>query len=86
MIKSIIKDFEILIFINALYLQITKYHKFYGITQDLETKNYMMVLKYAEDGSLRNYLDKNYDKLTWKAKFYDLWYVAYGLHTFIKMN
>jgi len=50
------------------------------MTQDLETKNYMMVLKYAEDGSLRNYLDKNYDKLTWKTKFHDLWFVTYGLH------
>src|SRR6266498_895333 len=55
--------------------------KFYGITQDPETKNYMMVLKYAENGSLRNYLDKNYNKLTWKAKFYDLWHIAYGLYT-----
>ena len=35
--------FEKLIFINVLYLQITIYHKFYGITQDPETKNYMVV-------------------------------------------
>ena len=29
---------------NLLYLQITVHHKFYGITQDQETKNYMVVL------------------------------------------
>ena len=48
----------------------------YGITQDPETKNYMMVLDYAENGSLRNYLDKEYDELSWKIKFNNLWYVV----------
>ncbi|EXX69111.1 Tpk1p [Rhizophagus irregularis DAOM 197198w] len=36
---------------------------FYGITQDPKTKDYMMILDYAEDGSLRDYLDKNYDAI-----------------------
>ncbi|GES97894.1 kinase-like domain-containing protein [Rhizophagus clarus] len=68
-------------------------HIFYGITQDPETKNYMMVLnnkckrcdricnsihlqhkfidwtsEYAEGGSLRNHLDKEYSKLNWDIK------------------
>ncbi|RGB34000.1 kinase-like domain-containing protein [Rhizophagus diaphanus] len=42
--------------------------KFYGITQDPETKNYVMVLEYADDGSLRKYLDVNFNKLNWKSK------------------
>ncbi len=53
--------------------------KLYGITQDPETKNYIMVLDYAKHGSLRNYLDKEYDKLSWKTKFDYLWYIASGL-------
>ena len=53
--------------------------RFYGISQDPETKNYIMVLDYAENGSLRNYLDTNYDKLSWKDKFDNLWYIAFGL-------
>src|SRR5690349_16558632 len=40
----------------------------YGITQDPKTKNYMMILDYAEEGSLRNYLDKNYSILNWNKK------------------
>ncbi|EXX65255.1 Ypk1p [Rhizophagus irregularis DAOM 197198w] len=40
----------------------------YGMTQDPKTKNYMMVLDYAENGSLRNYLDKEYSKLNWNKK------------------
>ena len=39
----------------------------------------MMVLDYAENGSLRNYLDKKYDKLSWKTKIYNLWHIALGL-------
>ncbi|PKB93359.1 hypothetical protein RhiirA5_441500, partial [Rhizophagus irregularis] len=33
------------------------YIRLYGITQDPETKDYMMVLDYAESGSLRHYLN-----------------------------
>jgi serine/threonine protein kinase len=52
---------------------------FYGITQDPETKNYMMVLDYARNGSLRNYLNKRYNKLSWNDKFYYLFDIARGL-------
>jgi serine/threonine protein kinase len=51
----------------------------YGITQDPGTKNYMMIMRYAKDGSLRNYLDKNYDKLKWHHKIRDLNIIANGL-------
>ncbi|GBC01604.1 hypothetical protein RclHR1_04260004 [Rhizophagus clarus] len=57
----------------------------YGITQDPETKDYMMVMEYAENGSLRNYLDKFYDKLDWKTKFEHLLWISSGLRI-IHMN
>jgi serine/threonine protein kinase len=38
-----------------------------------------MVLQYAENGNLRNYLDKNYYKLRWITKFKSLYDIAYGL-------
>ncbi|EXX61131.1 Tpk2p [Rhizophagus irregularis DAOM 197198w] len=53
--------------------------KFYGITQEPETKNYVMVLDYAQYGSLRNYLDENYKELSWNYKFSYLKYLASGL-------
>jgi serine/threonine protein kinase len=53
--------------------------KLYGVTQDPETNNYMMVLDYADYGSLRNNLDTNYDKLNWDNKLYDLWRIAVGI-------
>ncbi|RIA87835.1 kinase-like domain-containing protein [Glomus cerebriforme] len=69
--------------------EITSHHKIfgdnygtiirlYGITQDPDTKNYMMVLYYAENGSLRNYLDTNV-KLSWRDKIYHLCDIANGL-------
>ncbi|GBC52088.2 kinase-like domain-containing protein [Rhizophagus irregularis DAOM 181602=DAOM 197198] len=54
--------------------------KLYGITQDPESKNYMMVLEYAENGSLRNYLSKkNRKELRWKNKINLLHNIALGL-------
>ncbi|GBB83746.1 hypothetical protein RclHR1_10410006 [Rhizophagus clarus] len=52
---------------------------FYGITQHPETKNYIMVLDYAEDGSLRDYLDKTYNKLDWDGKIGHLHDITLGL-------
>jgi serine/threonine protein kinase len=52
---------------------------FYGITQDPETKDYMMVLEYAKEGSLRSYLDKNNNELSWSDKLMHLYYIASGL-------
>ncbi|GES87634.1 kinase-like domain-containing protein [Rhizophagus clarus] len=53
--------------------------RIYGITQDPVSKNYMMILDYADYGSLRNYLDKNYNKLSWYIRLNDLYFVAFGL-------
>ena len=50
------------------------------MTQDPETKNYMMVLDYAEDGSLRNYLDKEYSKLNWNEKIEYMFDIITGLY------
>ncbi|GBB89844.1 hypothetical protein RclHR1_16680003 [Rhizophagus clarus] len=67
--------------------EITSYHKIneafiieiYGITLNPETKNYMIVLQYAEYGNLRNYLIKNYNELNWEKKIYILYTIANGL-------
>src|SRR5690349_7087875 len=56
-----------------------KVDEFYGITQDPKTKNYVMVLEYAENGSLRSYLDTHFIKLNWIDKIYYLFEITYGL-------
>ncbi|RIA90182.1 kinase-like domain-containing protein [Glomus cerebriforme] len=46
--------------------------RFLGITmenqRDYTLKKYLLVLEYADGGSLRNYLNKNYDTLSWGIK------------------
>ena len=51
--------------------------KCYGITKDPETNNFMMVMEYAKDGSLRQYLNKNFNSM--KNKFSMLFYILFGL-------
>jgi serine/threonine protein kinase len=48
--------------------------KFYGITKDPETQEFMMILELADKGNLRNFLSTNYNKTLWKDKIkYLLW-------------
>ena len=38
------------------------------MTQDPETKEYIIVMQYANNGSLLSYLDRNINELTWRMK------------------
>ncbi|RIB04816.1 kinase-like domain-containing protein [Gigaspora rosea] len=40
----------------------------YGITQNTETKEYLLVFQYANNGSLHKYLRENFSELTWQSK------------------
>ena len=52
----------------------------YGVTKDPETNNFMMVMQYAFDGSLRQSLNKNFDSMSLKTKFIILYTISNGLH------
>ncbi|UZO10054.1 uncharacterized protein OCT59_001652 [Rhizophagus irregularis] len=51
----------------------------YGITQDLNNKEYMMVLYYCEIGNLRNYLNRSKNYINYKSKIDKLQQIARGL-------
>ncbi|RHZ81654.1 hypothetical protein Glove_117g134 [Diversispora epigaea] len=42
--------------------------KFYGITRQENINNYMIILEYVNEGSLRQYLKTNFQKLDWNTK------------------
>ncbi|RIA99243.1 kinase-like domain-containing protein [Glomus cerebriforme] len=42
--------------------------EFYGISQDPNTKNYILVTEFASKGNLRNYLIENHKSLNWERK------------------
>src|SRR5438128_9214073 len=54
--------------------------RIYGVTQQPETKEYMIVMQYASNGSLPSYLDQNINKLTWKTKLQYLYDIASNLY------
>src|ERR1051325_612546 len=51
----------------------------YGITKDPETNNFMMVIEYAQHGSLRQHLNNSFNSLSWSIKVYNLFTIAAGL-------
>jgi len=51
----------------------------YGITKDPETKNFMMVMEYAQNGSLRQHLNNSFNSLNWNRKLWNLYNIARGL-------
>ncbi|PKC64792.1 hypothetical protein RhiirA1_536795 [Rhizophagus irregularis] len=51
----------------------------YGITQDPNNKEYMMVIKYCNDGNLRNYLNKSKNYINYNSKIDKLQQIARGL-------
>ena len=51
----------------------------YGITKDPETNNFMMVMEYIKNGSLRQHLNNNFNSLDRKEKVNNLYHIALGL-------
>ncbi|PKY57758.1 kinase-like protein [Rhizophagus irregularis] len=79
-------------FLNELKSLYQCYNKFdhiinyHGITKDPETKDYMIIMKYASGGNLHDYLQKNFKEVTWNNKLYILWQISAGLHTIHEVN
>ncbi|PKY22220.1 kinase-like protein [Rhizophagus irregularis] len=55
--------------------------KVYGVSQDPNTKSYIIVLHYAEGGSFNNWINinENYKYFDWENKIRTLYYIANGL-------
>ncbi|PKY19225.1 kinase-like protein [Rhizophagus irregularis] len=79
-------------FLNELKSLYKCYNKFdhiigyYGITREPETKDYMLVMKYASGGNLHSYLQRNFENVTWNKKLYILWQISAGLRTIHEVN
>src|SRR5437016_732403 len=52
----------------------------YGISQDPNTKEYILVMRYANDGSLTDYITKSFKNLKWKHKIEILYNIISGLN------
>src|SRR6266487_5060502 len=74
-----------------IYIKLRYYIKFkspnykgildiYGTSQDPNTKEYILVMRYANDGSLTDYITKKFKKLKWKHKIRILYSIMAGLN------
>src|SRR5947209_1619820 len=74
-----------------IYIKLQYYIKFkspyykgildiYGISQDPNTKEYILVMRYAEDGSLTDYITKEFKNLKWEHKIEILYSIISGLN------
>src|SRR6266540_3941996 len=52
----------------------------YGISKDPNTKEYILVMRYANDGSLTDYITKSFKNLKWKHKIEILYNIISGLN------
>ena len=52
----------------------------YGITKDPKTNNFILVMNYAENGSLRQHLNNSFNSMDWKKKLDILRRIARGLN------
>ncbi|GES72916.1 kinase-like domain-containing protein [Rhizophagus clarus] len=53
--------------------------KFYGMTMDPETEDFMMIIEFANEGSLSNILSKNFSNILWKDKIKLLYNITMDL-------
>ncbi|GBB83208.1 hypothetical protein RclHR1_00100012 [Rhizophagus clarus] len=60
--------------------------KLYGITRNPETDESFMVMMYASNGNLRDYLKKNFLSFKWEEKLRDLWYIIDALGNIHELN
>ncbi|POG81401.1 kinase-like domain-containing protein [Rhizophagus irregularis DAOM 181602=DAOM 197198] len=58
----------------------------YGISQNPDSKDYIMVLEYVEGGDLSKWINKNYDKFNWSYKLLSLWNIVRGLKEIHQKN
>ncbi|POG53550.1 kinase-like domain-containing protein [Rhizophagus irregularis DAOM 181602=DAOM 197198] len=58
----------------------------HGISQDPDTKEYIMVLQYAKEGNFNHWINKNYEYFNWKDKLFALLDIINGLKEIHQKN
>ncbi|POG79132.1 kinase-like domain-containing protein [Rhizophagus irregularis DAOM 181602=DAOM 197198] len=60
--------------------------KFYGMTKDPVTKEFMMIVEFSEMGNLRSVLSKDFNNILWKDKINFLYKLSYDLDKLHKLG
>src|SRR5436305_8089057 len=73
-------------FFKSLNINYTNLIRCYGVTQESNTQNYALILPFMENGSLRSYLNQNFNSLTWNQKFDNIIYTSLWLYYIHEKN
>ncbi|GET50531.1 kinase-like domain-containing protein [Rhizophagus irregularis DAOM 181602=DAOM 197198] len=60
--------------------------RFYGLTKYPETKEFMMIMDFADKGSLKSSLSNNFNSTMWKNKIKCLFYILCDLNSLHKLG
>ena len=69
-----------------IYLKYNDFLKPYGLTKDPETKEFMMIIEFANAGNLRRILSNNFNNILWKDKIQWLLNLALDLKNLHKLG
>ncbi|GBB85075.1 hypothetical protein RclHR1_11650002 [Rhizophagus clarus] len=58
----------------------------YGVTMDPVTNDYMLVMQYADGGTLHNYLQIHFSHITWEEKMHIIFDISEGLERIHGVN
>jgi serine/threonine protein kinase len=61
-------------------------NKYFGITQNPTTQNFMIITKYYESGDLRNHITNDFYNISWFRKLIKLQYILNGLKNMHEAN
>ncbi|UZO18435.1 uncharacterized protein OCT59_009748 [Rhizophagus irregularis] len=75
--SDFLREIETHVFFSGYYDSLTSWC--YGVTKDPESRNFMMVMGYAKDGSLRQHLNNSFNSTNWYEKLDILETIAEGL-------
>ncbi|RGB32998.1 hypothetical protein C1646_762250 [Rhizophagus diaphanus] len=77
---------EVHFIFKFIVLQIRDLLKFYGVTKDPVTKEFMMIVQFSEMRNLRNVLSKDFNNISWKDKITSLYKLSYDLNKLHKLG
>src|ERR1044072_2325125 len=65
---------------EGFFVSLECLNKYYGITQNPITEDFVIIMKYYKSGSLKDYITKNFDNIEWIQKLKILRRIIVGLN------
>src|SRR6266498_1836519 len=71
---------------NGFFNSLKYLNKYYGITQNPITEDFIIIMKYYKLGSLKDYISKNFYNIKWNEKLNILIHIVQGVNHLHKQS